>query len=103
MTAASFSNEIEEISMDGFQVVSGEYFNRRTAYFFYLLEIGFKSGGKHYQNNAYFSEETDPLHRGRGQNLLIRYVIYKSEKYSRYKHSDDRRKTYFLAEFNHKF
>ena len=33
MTAASFSNEIEEISMDGFQVVSGEYFNRRTAYF----------------------------------------------------------------------
>ena len=33
MTAVSFSNEIEEISMDGFQVVSGEYFTRRVAYF----------------------------------------------------------------------
>ena len=33
MTAVPFSNEIEEISMDGFQVVSGEYFTRRVAYF----------------------------------------------------------------------
>ena len=33
MTAVPFSNEIEEISMDGFQVVSGEYFTRRIAYF----------------------------------------------------------------------
>lgn len=33
MTAVPFSNEIGEISMDGFQVVSGEYFTRRVAYF----------------------------------------------------------------------
>lgn len=31
--AAAFSSEIEEISMDGFQVVSGEYFARRAAYY----------------------------------------------------------------------
>lgn len=33
MAAVLFSNEIEEISMDGFQVVSGEYFTCRAAYF----------------------------------------------------------------------
>ena len=33
MAAVSFSNEIEEISLDGFQVVGGEYFTRRVAYY----------------------------------------------------------------------
>ncbi len=33
MAAAPFSSEVEEISMDGFQVVSGEYFARRAVYF----------------------------------------------------------------------
>jgi len=33
MAAAPFGNEVEEISMDGFQVVSGEYFARRAVYF----------------------------------------------------------------------
>ena len=33
MAAGPFISEIEEISMDGFQVVSGEYFVRRAIYY----------------------------------------------------------------------
>lgn len=33
MAATHFTSEIEEISLNGFQVVSGEYFTRRADYF----------------------------------------------------------------------
>lgn len=33
MAAVPFSSEIEEISMDGFQVVSGDLFARRSGYY----------------------------------------------------------------------
>ena len=33
MAAIPFSSEIEEISMDGFQVVSGDLFTRRSGYY----------------------------------------------------------------------